>query len=232
MFWCWCDCGSYAVRIHPYRNSGFGLYGLFLLSQCDESVVACQNVFLRPTTHSKRGEYFLRVPINHIQFMKCVIPSGYILKRGSNPHAFPTFWSRLDIGRISSKRRIYHSNDYLKHRSRNFVNFGQNCVLDPIPDSVNNHNHFAINPFIKTSFQICTITKLSMVVKLLPSILAVISWSSVASLTKTFCCLSLAALPILLSRSKSANWQKILLFVSFFLRVETMFTLTGECHLE
>ena len=127
---------------------------------------------------------------------------------------------------------LYTTNDYLEHRSKNFVNSGRNCVLDPLPDSVNNHTHFAINPFIKTSFQICTITKLSMVVKLLPSILAVISWSSVASLTKIFCYLSLAALPILLSRSKSANGQKILLFVSFFLRVETMFTLTGECHLK
>ena len=50
------------------------------------------------------------------------------------------------------------------------------------------------------------------------------------SLTTTFSCLALVALPIIIFWSKSTNWLRSLLFDCFFLRVETVFVLITELH--
>ena len=67
-------------------------------------------------------------------------------------------------------------------------------------------------------------TVFSLVAKLLQDVATVKSPSLVPSLTITFFCLSLAALPIIISWSKSSNyWLRSLLFDRLFLRVETIF---------
>ena len=48
--------GLSGVKICPVRNLGIFLFGLFVLSPCDECVFAGQNVFLGPTTHLTRPE--------------------------------------------------------------------------------------------------------------------------------------------------------------------------------
>ena len=58
------------------------------------------------------------------------------------------------------------------------------------------------------------------------------SRSLVPPLTTVLSCLSLAALPMIMSWSKSSIWLRSHLFDCLFLRVETMFVLITELHQE
>ena len=71
----------------------------------------------------------------------------------------------------------------------------------------------------------------SLTTELLLEIPTVKSRSLVLSLTTTFSCLSLAALPITITWSKSSNWLRSLLFDCLFLRVETMFVSINQLYL-
>ena len=153
--------------------------------------------------------------------MRWIFPFRYVFKRGSNPFAFPTFWICHDTGRVLPGELIFLSNCYFDPWSNNVINCGQNRVLDPI--SLRVSTMLPISLSILPSF-----TEFSMFVKLLP---VVISWSTVLSFTATSCCLSLAALPIITSWSKSCKWLRSLLFHRRFLRVETKFTLPGDLNL-
>ena len=76
------------------------------------------------------------------EFMKCVVLFGYVLKSGSNPHAFPTFRTLHDTSSISSRWRSFWTNCQFNLWKNNIINFGQNCALDPIFNRVNSVTHF------------------------------------------------------------------------------------------
>ena len=80
-------------------------------------------------------------------------------------------------------------------------------------------------PSLKHLFKVFTFIIFSLIAELLLEVPSVKSRSLVPSLTITFRCLSLAALPMMISCSKFSNWLRRLLFDYFFLRVETMFVL-------
>ena len=80
--------------------------------------------------------------------------------------------------------------------------------------------------------KVTTFTKISLVAKLLQELLTVRSWSTTLSLTTTFFCLSLTALPVIIFQSMSSNWLRRLLFDCLFLRVESTFALTDQLYLK
>ena len=76
---------------------------------------------------------------------------------------------------------------------------------------------------LKHPSKVFTFSVFSLVIKILPDLLTVNSWSAVPSLTTSFSCLSLTALPIKISRSNSSNWLRTLVLDCFLLRAETIF---------
>ena len=75
-------------------------------------------------------------------------------------------------------------------------------------------------------------TKFSLAVTILPALLAINPWSTGLSLTTTFSRRALAALPILLSWSKSTNWLRNFLIDWSFLQVENYVCFNGWITLE
>ena len=75
---------------------------------------------------------------------------------------------------------------------------------------------FLSTHYLKRLSIVFTFTKFSVAAKILPVHLTLISWSTVPSLATTFSCLLPAELSKILSRSKSSNWLKNLLFDCFF----------------
>ena len=84
---------------------------------------------------------------------------------------------------------------------------------------------------LKNLSQVWTFTAFSLAVKLLPLWLTVNFWSTVLLLTTNFCCLPLAASPMITSWSKSSNWLKNFPFDCLYFQVDTIFTLTHELPL-
>ena len=83
---------------------------------------------------------------------------------------------------------------------------------------------------LKRLSKVFTFITFSLTAVLLLELLTVKSRSFVPILTTAFSCLSLTALPIIISWSKSSNWLRSLLFDCLFLRVETMFVLITELY--
>ena len=84
---------------------------------------------------------------------------------------------------------------------------------------------------LKHLSKVLTFTVLSIIAILLLEASIVKSRSLVPLLTTVFSWLSLAALSIMISWSKSSNWLRSLLFDCLFLRVETMFVLITQLYM-
>ena len=94
------------------------------------------------------------------------------------------------------------------------------CILSSIVSTI---LLISLSTFsLKHLSKVFTFTVLSLVAVVLLKVLAVKSRSLVPSLTTGFSWLSLAALPRILSWSKSSNWLRRLLFDCLFLRAETV----------
>ena len=86
------------------------------------------------------------------------------------------------------------------------------------------------NLSLKHLSKVFTLTAFPLTIESLLEVPTVKSRSLAPSLTTAFSCLSLTALPMIISRSKSSNWLRSLLFDCLLLRVETMFVLITELH--
>ena len=81
---------------------------------------------------------------------------------------------------------------------------------------------------LKHLSKVFTLIAFPLITELFLEVPTVKSRSLVPSLTTGFSCLSLTALPLIISWSKSSNWLRSLLFDCLFLQVEIMFVLITE----
>ena len=91
--------------------------------------------------------------IIYIWYTWCNVVSRCVFKKSINPYMFPTFWVCRHTSRVPSRRCIQWPDCYFYFRSNNVINSGQNCILYPTFNCINNIVHFSVNPFIKTPFQ-------------------------------------------------------------------------------
>ena len=143
---------------------------------------------------------------------------------------FPTFWICCNISRIPSRRCIYWPDCKLNFRSNKVINSGQNCILYPVFNSINNIANSLSILSLKHLSKVFTFTVLPLIPKLSLESSMVKSRSLVPSLATVFSRLSLAALPIMISWSKSSNCLRSLLFDCLIFRVDTMFVLLIEVY--
>ena len=141
-----------ALKCILWGTQGFVLFGLFVVSPCDECVFAGRNVFLGPTIHLPRPKrYFESLRLRLIHLVHYCFQMRF--QKSINPYVSPFFRIWCNTGRISSRRRDNWHKCQFKLGSNNSINSGQNCILDYIFNRINNITHFLVNTFIKTSFR-------------------------------------------------------------------------------
>ena len=165
-----------------------------------------------------------------VWYLLYMVVSRCVFKRGINPYMFRTFRICCYTSRITCGRCIYWPNRQFNFRSNNVINSGQNCILSSIVSTILLISLSILS--LKQLSKVFASIAFSLIAELLLEVPTVKFRSLESPLTTLFSWLCLAALPRMISWSKSSNWLRSLLFDCLFLRVETMFVLIIQFYLK